>query len=519
MFDRLLNLSVYISALLILFPATASATTLNEAQAEFDRFKQSDDSRYAPATTARAQAYLGAAMLVADKSADKIANEGVDGSGVEQSGKQIEQELQNALTKAHETIEIARNNARLFRQSNEELLSLQSTADELLKITRDPNAVEPGQAEGFASQAEKSVGTAIEQFEAGNLGGSRQSASEATLLYNKAVAATLPDLAEKAGTILGRAASTSAKSYAPETYRSARELLTEIERYNDGLTSQPPVNPVNVLLLAEQALEIATQVKRWRRDAGSHEAELLKHREVRLKTAEAAGLKIDRSRADADISGDELIAAVKILNETLQAERAAHAREIEQLKLEQQARLQQQLEAERNNLLSEQSEQLSSLKEAFRAKLERETFETKRQKQLRSLFSKGEAETLVNVDGSLLIRLTSLKFASGSSKITPKAYDLLGKLKNALAIYSDRKARIEGHTDSMGDVKVNQKISLKRAEAVRDFLIAAGIDASKLKALGYGEVRPIASNEFDKGRAMNRRIDVVIEAVKSEAAK
>ena len=64
----------------------------------------------------------------------------------------------------------------------------------------------------------------------------------------------------------------------------------------------------------------------------------------------------------------------------------------------------------------------------------------------------------------------------------------------------------------MGEVKANQKLSLKRAEAVRDFLIAAGTDAGRLKALGYGEVRPIASNEFKKGRAMNRRIDVAIAA-------
>jgi len=49
---------------------------------------------------------------------------------------------------------------------------------------------------------------------------------------------------------------------------------------------------------------------------------------------------------------------------------------------------------------------------------------------------------------------------------------------------------------------------------VRDFLIAAGMDGSRLKALGYGEVRPIASNDYDRGLAMNRRIDIIIQAGK-----
>ena len=158
------------------------------------------------------------------------------------------------------------------------------------------------------------------------------------------------------------------------------------------------------------------------------------------------------------------------------------------------------------------SKQSKRAAEAFRAKLERETFEAKRQKRLRDLFEKGEVELLVNLDGSLLIRLTSLQFSSGSSKIDAGYYNLLGKLKEALAVYGERKIRIEGHTERKGAVKTNHKISLKRAEAVRDFLIAAAMDGSRIKALGYGEVRPVASNEFKKGRAMNRRIDIVIEA-------
>jgi len=173
---------------------------------------------------------------------------------------------------------------------------------------------------------------------------------------------------------------------------------------------------------------------------------------------------------------------------------------------------QKELQALREKLLASSSEQLASMKDAFRAKLERETFEKKRQQRLQKLFKQGGAEILVNLDGSLLIRLTGLKFRSGRSKIDSKYFDLLNRLKEAMDIYQDRSLRIEGHTDDRGDVKPNQVLSLKRAEAVRDFLIAAGADGARLKALGYGEVRPIASNEFAKGRDMNRRIDVIINA-------
>jgi len=209
-----------------------------------------------------------------------------------------------------------------------------------------------------------------------------------------------------------------------------------------------------------------------------------------------------------DIKTRDLLRAVKKLNKELADERKAHRLDMARLGKE----LQNKLAAQTDEMKQEQQNQLSTIKEAFKAKLERETFEKKRQQRLQKLFKQGEAEILVNLDGSLLIRLTGLKFHSGRSKISSKYFDLLGRLKQAMDIYQDRSLRIEGHTDNRGDVKSNQVLSLKRAEAVRDFLIAAGADSTRLKALGYGEVRPIASNEFAQGRDMNRRIDVIINA-------
>ena len=67
---------------------------------------------------------------------------------------------------------------------------------------------------------------------------------------------------------------------------------------------------------------------------------------------------------------------------------------------------------------------------------------------------------------------------------------------------------IEGHTDSVGSKSSNQSLSERRANAVRDYLIANGIAADRLSAAGYGEDNPIADNKTRAGRAENRRVEV-----------
>ena len=65
---------------------------------------------------------------------------------------------------------------------------------------------------------------------------------------------------------------------------------------------------------------------------------------------------------------------------------------------------------------------------------------------------------------------------------------------------------VEGHTDSDGDARYNESLSQRRAETVRDYLIARGVEADRLTALGYGESRPIADNSTATGKAQNRRV-------------
>ena len=71
---------------------------------------------------------------------------------------------------------------------------------------------------------------------------------------------------------------------------------------------------------------------------------------------------------------------------------------------------------------------------------------------------------------------------------------------------------IEGHADSTGSHEVNDPLSLRRAEAVMNYLISRGVNSQRMKAVGYGKRRPIATNATEFGRSLNRRTEIVITA-------
>ncbi len=75
---------------------------------------------------------------------------------------------------------------------------------------------------------------------------------------------------------------------------------------------------------------------------------------------------------------------------------------------------------------------------------------------------------------------------------------------------------IAGYTDSRGSAKTNRRISLKRANAVKDYFIKGGVSSERLVSVGYGEIKPIATNSTAKGREQNRRIEIHIEGVNDE---
>lgn len=107
--------------------------------------------------------------------------------------------------------------------------------------------------------------------------------------------------------------------------------------------------------------------------------------------------------------------------------------------------------------------------------------------------------------------LDDVAFAPGQSNLRPEARESLDKLAQFVAADPGKRILIEGHTDSTGGANANLILSQKRAEAVRETLVAMGVDASRMTAVGVGAERPVASNDTAAGRAKNRRVDVILE--------
>jgi outer membrane protein OmpA-like peptidoglycan-associated protein len=105
--------------------------------------------------------------------------------------------------------------------------------------------------------------------------------------------------------------------------------------------------------------------------------------------------------------------------------------------------------------------------------------------------------------------LREIRFRSGSAHLQSSSFAVLDSLAVLLHRHPDVVVEIAGHTDNVGSWDFNLRLSQKRAEAVREYLIFKGIDPNRLRAVGYGESRPIASNATRTGREQNRRIEII----------
>jgi OOP family OmpA-OmpF porin len=109
-----------------------------------------------------------------------------------------------------------------------------------------------------------------------------------------------------------------------------------------------------------------------------------------------------------------------------------------------------------------------------------------------------------------LLTKGKIRFESGRATIDPDSVGLLDRLIETALRCPTANIDIVGHTDADGDEGFNQALSEKRAQAVADYLVRAGLPADRFKAAGYGSQQPVASNDTDEGKAQNRRIEFVV---------
>jgi outer membrane protein OmpA-like peptidoglycan-associated protein len=113
-------------------------------------------------------------------------------------------------------------------------------------------------------------------------------------------------------------------------------------------------------------------------------------------------------------------------------------------------------------------------------------------------------------EGTKIISLEGTHFDFDKATLKPEA---MSKLDEAVRIMNDHpgiRINVEGHTDSMGSDAYNQKLSDQRSASVVSYLLTKGIVADRMKATGFGESRPVASNDTADGRAQNRRVDLIV---------
>jgi len=144
--------------------------------------------------------------------------------------------------------------------------------------------------------------------------------------------------------------------------------------------------------------------------------------------------------------------------------------------------------------------------EALTAKTESEKTKAENEQLVRELSELKGRQT----DRGIVLTIGDLLFDTGKSTLSPQANASIAKLAQFLLNHPARNLSIEGHTDSVGSEAYNDTLSQKRAEAVKNALVAKGVGTERIVTKGLGKKFPIASNETAQGRQLNRRVEVVV---------
>jgi len=121
------------------------------------------------------------------------------------------------------------------------------------------------------------------------------------------------------------------------------------------------------------------------------------------------------------------------------------------------------------------------------------------------------AATVERQQDNLLINFKSdVLFDSGSATVKPGFYDELARVSKVLNQYPQTIILVAGYTDSTGSEEANEKLSQRRADNVKNVLVSQGVAATRMNAVGFGESKPVASNDTPEGRQQNRRVTLTI---------
>ncbi|MBB1059020.1 OmpA family protein [Marilutibacter spongiae] len=297
---------------------------------------------------------------------------------------------------------------------------------------------------------------------------------------------------------------------APAAQAQSTDPSASLAQRLGALDSDPAVASYGAYerLQARQALEALDKASSRNREAARYVAE----RRVSIAEIAARNQVLQQELGRLETQRSELL---------IEASRrdAAQARaEAERL------RLQAQLQAEEAARLREQTEAgeaaMQDVENALVGVAGVENARLKAAREREAALARQEAELMAG--GTLppskqerrgeVFTLGGEAFASGRASLTPAAEVSTRALATYLQAGGGRtRITVEGHTDNQGDPAANQALSQRRAQAVADALVAAGVSASRLQVEGLGQSRPLGDNGSAEGRARNRRVEVIVK--------
>ncbi len=179
-------------------------------------------------------------------------------------------------------------------------------------------------------------------------------------------------------------------------------------------------------------------------------------------------------------------------------------------------------EREASNLRDDQLSRARGELQSTKSNLEKTQDQLAREKAAREEAEKKAAQALADLQkiasvkqeqrGMVITLSGGVLFASNEATLLPAAIIKLNEVAEALIKGNpDANITVEGHTDSQGQRDYNMNLAQKRADAVRDQLVARGVAADRIKAVGIGPDRPVADNKSAEGRANNRRVEIIVQ--------
>jgi outer membrane protein OmpA-like peptidoglycan-associated protein len=321
------------------------------------------------------------------------------------------------------------------------------------------------------------------------------------------------------------ARSLGADRYAADNFEKASASLKMAEQTLERLGGRNRNNRREVARVSRQTVQFAEDareltVRRQQEERLATERRLAAEREA---TANAAAAEAARQRADAEQRRDaEEQARLRAERDKLEAERRSMEAEQKRMQAElvaaQAAAAQAEADAARAQALIEQQKAMAAAQEAERMRWQAEQEKVALRRRLLEQFS------LVldarDTERGLVVNIGDVLFASGSATLRPEAREALARLSGIVLAYPDLRLEAEGHTDNVGSLDLNQKLSEERAAAVQEYIISQGVPAENVTARGLNFAHPVASNDTAAGRSKNRRVEIIIsgEIIGSEVS-